>query len=179
MGKAGIRYHGTLTGRGLEGMVFVTKAEVPSGPLVSAQAVAGVIGSEWTEVTAWAECKLVMRKMGAVTRYAHQHYGGNDCCRKAEFRALGLATYGVSKASMPLWMRMSLDGYWTKSWPKGKVLSWTLKALGRAVVIVEAVDSRKRYEITVERGLTDGSNFVRDLSEHIYWMQFFAERAAA
>lgn len=168
------RYQGTFTKGGLVGKVFMRKPEVMD-ILQRAYGDSKLpeVTSDWTEVASYGGCKVVARKSGAVTRYAMQHYGHHRCCQVSMLTLEGHATYGTSKASMPVWMRSSLDGYWTKGWGRAKVLSWTRSNDDRARAVVQS-PSGMRYEITLERGLTDGSNLCHDISTPFTYEQLLA-----
>lgn len=172
------KYNGVMTGEGFAGLVMIRKDQIPGGILSGIAGMPPAMpGEGWSEVSTWGSCKLVRARIGAVTRYAKMHYGQYDCCRKAEVELNGHATYGVSKASMPIWMRDSLDGYWVRTWPKAKVISWTRNSMDTGVCVVECEEYGTRYEIKLERGLTDGSNIVRDLSEVWSWVEDMRDAA--
>ena len=167
-----LKFEGTFE-RGLVGKVFIRKADLPSHFKELVDRHRSSMTAEWQELSTWEGCKFVARKVGNSTRHAHLHYGGNRCCMQAEVKIKGFATYGISKTSMPVWMRASLDAYWTKSWPKARVTSWTRNSMTSGRVVVEVTEGEgagKRYEIEVEQGLVDGSNLVRDLTDRQAWL---------
>lgn len=146
-------------------LVPVKRADIPEALMkwVKLDAGAGKIKSTWTEVVGWDSCKLMVRKQGAVTRYARSHYGYYACCRKAVVELAGYATEGTSYTELPQWAL----AIWVKAKAKAKesisegyrvaqtrirLDSWARSSMYLIAVYFTELETGTQWKVSMSRG---------------------------
>jgi hypothetical protein len=159
-------------------LVPVKKADIPEALLahVKKDLAGGWVKSTWTEIVGWGSCKLVARKQGAVTRFAHSHYGYYECCRKAEVESLGYATEGTSYDTLPMWAltiwimaktkaKKSIAEGYRLTQTRIRLDRWTRHAMNQFTVYFTELESGMEWKVVLYRG--DTAPFIRFYSRHL------------